>query len=215
MFHRKSAKSIQPDSTLEACLHLQRVLDWTWNTLKDCSNCWEDELIQFMVAGTVKEVVMIHRAILDDNTRRSRNGANRGNMGIISAHSGERRGNGRGRGSHGSQDRHGLDRQHAGPMKMPQVATPIQTQAQMQKSSLFGSTVLSFGHKAIQGSVKTSFLRRLISMKQRQLSCLLRELLSWTQADTSQGLEASPLQMHITGVLERINITAGMLSMLE
>ncbi|KAF2464015.1 uncharacterized protein BDR25DRAFT_307430 [Lindgomyces ingoldianus] len=208
LFHRKSAKSVQPNSALDACLHLQRVLDWTWGILKDCHSCLDDELIQFIVAGTAKEVVTIYRTIIDDMTRRSRTGGNRGNKSTTSAHGGERRGNGR-------QGQHGLLGQQSGPTKVPQVPTTTQTQTQMQNSSLFGSTVLSFGHKAIHGSVKIAFLRRLVSLKLRQLGCLLKELLSWTQAEATSGPVGSPLKIHVTGILERINITAGMLSTLE
>nr|WPM83326.1 ProsH [Phaeosphaeria sp.] len=209
MFHRKSAKAFRPKPTLEACLHLQRVLDWTWAALKECNGCWDDEMIQFILVGTVKEVVMIHRALLDGITRRSKSEAYHGSVANMGSHSGERRGFGRGRGSYLSHSRHGLERQQFVPMKGPQPTSSA------PRPPLFESTALTFGDTAIRECVKTSFLCRLISMKLRHLGGLLGELLSWTPTDLNLGAGSSPVQIHITGVLERINITAGVLAMLE
>lgn len=69
LFHQRGARNIETHSQFEAYLYLQRILDWTWTTLKDCNSCRRDETLLFIVAATAKEVAHKHRAIIEDITQ--------------------------------------------------------------------------------------------------------------------------------------------------
>jgi Fungal Zn(2)-Cys(6) binuclear cluster domain len=173
-FHRKSVCNIQPAVALEACLHLQRLLHWTWSIHKECHSCRDDDLVNFIVAGIANQVVGIYRTIIDSNAK-----------GL----------HGRARSATHSTNRLSGSR--------------MQTQR-----SLFDWTSLSFGSKIIHGPAKIAFLRRLVGLKLRQIGCLLEDLLDRKGSELGREL-AQPLRLLVSGILGRLNVTAGMLSTLE
>jgi hypothetical protein len=173
-FHRKRACNIKPAVALEACLHLQRLLHWTWSIHKECHSCRDDDLVKFIVAGITNQVVGIYRTIIGDNAK-----------GL----------HGRARSAtHGTNGLSGLG---------------MQTQR-----SLFDWTSLSFGSKIIDGPAKIAFLRRLVGLKLRQIGRLLEDLLDRKSCGRGKEL-AQPLRLLVSGILERLNVTVGMLSTLE
>ncbi|RDL40044.1 uncharacterized protein BP5553_00023 [Venustampulla echinocandica] len=68
-FHSKSACNMQPAVGLGACLHMERLLRWTWTIHKGCQGCRNDELVKFIVAGVTNQVVGTFRTIIDDNAK--------------------------------------------------------------------------------------------------------------------------------------------------
>ena len=82
------------------------------------------------------------------------------------------------------------------------------------QQALFHWTIVRFGTKIIQGPAKTAFLGRLIGLRLQQIGFLLEDLLE--RKDAENGKEVGqPLRLMVSESLERLNVTTGILSLLD
>ncbi|KAK4446898.1 hypothetical protein QBC34DRAFT_410571 [Podospora aff. communis PSN243] len=73
---RDNARETPPDAVLDACLHLQRILQWSWTIHKTCQRCRDDELAKLVAASIANEVVGMYRTIIDGHAKSCRGHGN-------------------------------------------------------------------------------------------------------------------------------------------
>lgn len=217
LFHQRIARGIATRSPFEACLYLQRILEWTWTTLKQCEGCRGDETLRFVVAGTAKDVLDKHRITIEDTARFSRQSSSSSPFMIETAR-------------HARQKRFSWNRQAASAgLSITQTTeqqqgvsswsaaaqAPNESDANAHDPSLIGPVPLRLGQEAVHKSVGTVFLCRLARMKLQQLAALLSELVEAGPGRGTGTMAQSPLHTQIADIQECIKTTTSMLSTLD
>lgn len=190
--HRKSICKGQALCSLEAPLHLQRLLRWTWDLCKDCPWCGEDNVTKLLVAAIAKELAGAYRNIITADERRRKEHQSPSGL----EHAAKRRAVSF---ADHTSDGHILS---APKLNAPPEATYCFT----------GKAALKLGHKPIEGVAKATFLRRVISLRLQELSLLVRELsVGGKLVDSNRAALVQPLELLVLGVLEHVDVMNGML----
>lgn len=190
--HRKSISKGQAKCPLEASLHLQRLLRWTWDLHKDCPWCGEDDVIKFFVAAIADELAGAYRKIVTaDETRQCGHQPSSGT-------------------EHAAKRRAVSFAEYAGD---GHILSAQRLKAAPEATCWFtGQAALKLGHKPIEGVAKAAFLRRVMSLRLQELSLLARELSPDTKrADLNGSSLVQPLRLLTLGVLEDVSVIKGML----
>lgn len=67
--HRHNLNQMRPEGSLETCLHLQRILCWTWTMHRECFTCRNDMLAILNVTCITRQVVHIYYNIIAGQAR--------------------------------------------------------------------------------------------------------------------------------------------------